>query len=158
MDRLPPIERLERESMCHPASSWMRTTDQVSARNHVSLPPSHPPAFYGPGNTERKRLRAVTKSALDREQRKQVRVQVRVPVPVQVQVAISKVAGERLRPFDLPSQPSQQRDDCGLSFSTIVPDEEVEILADGGQADLVSEDGQEEKFPDGRVSRSSKTE
>jgi hypothetical protein len=39
-----------------------------------------------------------------------------------------------------------------------VPDEEVEILADGGQADLVSEDGQEEKFPDGRVSRSSKTE
>jgi hypothetical protein len=76
----------------------------------------------------------------DREQRKQV------------QAVIKEVAGERLRRLVFRGPPSPQRDDFGLSRSAIVAEEEEQILATAGQADLVGEHDQEEKFPDGEFS------
>jgi hypothetical protein len=50
-------------------------------------------------------------------------------------------------------QPGPERTDFDVSLSTSVSDEGTEILADADAADLVGEDDEEDKFPDGKVSR-----
>lgn len=62
---------------------------------------------------------------------------------------IKEVTGERILQLVFWGPPSPERSDFGVSLSATVSDEEVEILADAYEADLVGEDDEKEKFPDG---------